>query len=315
MKSIFLLGGLVFLAACQTTANDLTSKPTQPTQRAEFTLTPSAVIAQSSESEWRLLDAENTLYLNLDAGTVIIELMPQLAPLHVENTKALVRQGVFDNTQFYRVIDGFVAQGGPMFESSADRLPLAYGLYSVPSELSAKIDLSDEYTPFDQQDGFADETGFLHGFPIGRDLTSGDSWLLHCYGALGMGRANELDSGGTELYIVNGSAQRYLDRNVTVLGRVVDGMQYIQALKRSVNLAGPVDLTGENIIKSIQVAADLPVTQVQAIEVMDTHSISFMRLLKSRQHRTGEWFVHQHNYMDACGIPIPVRLQTIQLDK
>ncbi len=317
MKSICLLGGLVFLAACHM-VNDPAikpNKPPQPLQRAELALTPAAVIAQSSDSEWRLLDADNTLYLNLEAGTVIIELMPELAPLHVENTKALVRQGVFDNSQFYRVIDGFVAQGGPLFESSADRQPLDYGQYTVPSELSARIELSEEYTRFDQQDGFADETGFLHGFPIGRDLSSGESWLLHCYGALGMGRANELDSGGTELYIVNGPAQRYLDRNVTVFGRVIDGMQYIQALKRSVDMAGVVDLTGENSIQSIQVAADLPAAKIQAIEVMDTHSTSFLRLLQSRQNRTGEWFVHQHNYMDACGIPIPVRLQTIQSDK
>ena len=306
MKRMCLLCLVVLLAACQPAHK----KVNPPTVKTENGLTPSTVVAQSSDSEWRLLDAENTLYLSLDAGTVIIELMPLLAPLHVENTKALVRQGIFNNSNFYRVIDGFVAQGGPMFESAAAMKPLAYGEYTVPSELTSKLELSDEYIGFDQQDGFADETGFLHSFPIGRDLISGESWLLHCYGALGMGRANELDSGGTELYIVNGPAQRYLDRNVTVFGRVIDGMEYIQSLKRGSNLAGAVDLQGQNIIRSIKVAADLPADKIQAIEVMDSNSKSFIRLLKSRKNRYGEWFIYQHNYMDACGVPIPVRLKS-----
>ncbi len=243
MKSISLIILCVVLTACQT-AN---KKPNPTPAKTEVALTPSAVVTQSTANEWRLLDPENTLYLSLESGTVIIELMPQLAPLHVENTKALVRQGIFNNTNFYRVIDGFVAQGGPMFESEDDMKPLAQGQYGVASELTTEVDLGDEYISFDKQDGYADETGFLHSFPIGRDLNSGESWMLHCYGALGMGRANELDSGGTELYIVNGTAQRYLDRNVTIFGRVIDGMPHIQALRRGQDLNGAVDLSGHNI--------------------------------------------------------------------
>lgn len=305
MKNTVLVLMLVVLTACQTTVNKTNSTPVL----TAAALIPSAVVAQSAVFEWRLLDADNTLYMKLDSGTVIIELLPQMAPLHVENTKALVRQGIFDNTNFYRVIDGFVAQGGPMFESEADMKPLTHGQYSVPSELTSDIELGAEYTRFDSDDGYADETGFLHSFPIGRDLNSGESWMLHCYGALGMGRANELDSGGTELYIVNGPAQRYLDRNVTVFGRVIDGMSHIQALKRGSDMNGPIDLTGQNTIKSIHVAADLPEDAVLPIEVLDSNSQSFVQLLEARKNRSGEWFVHQHDYMDACGVPIPARLK------
>ncbi|TDR22433.1 peptidylprolyl isomerase [Marinicella litoralis] len=296
---------LPLISGCQVKSNLIVEPIHDPS-----IATPSTVVANSSAEEWRELDAENTLYLTLSSGLVVIELLPDLAPEHVANTKALIRQGVFDGTQFYRVLDGFVAQGGPMFESAADMKPLSNGKYSVPEELTYTGELSDQYIPFDSSDGYADETGFIDGFAVGRDLSSGETWLLHCYGALGMGRANELDSGGTELYIVNGPAQRYLDRNVTVFGRVITGMEHIQALKRSVNLDGPVDLAGQNIIASIQMAADLSADDVLAIEVMDTRSDSFKQLLDARKNRSGEWFVHQHDYIDACGVPIPVRLQT-----
>ena len=304
-KSLLPMSLLFLLAACQST----------PTKKPEFSsqdalTTPTSVVANATAEEWRLLDVENTLYLKLNSGMVVIEMLPDLAPIHVNNTKALIRQGVFDGTNFYRVLDGFVAQGGPMFESPAAMKPLSYGQYSIAEELTFSGALDDQYTEYDQFDGYADETGFIKGFAAGRDLVTEETWLLHCYGALGMGRDNDLDSGGTELYIVNGPAQRYLDRNVTVFGRVIAGMEHIQALKRSANISGSIDLTGQNIIESIQVAADLPSSSVLAIEVMDTNSLSFKQLLKSRKNRSGEWFVHQHDYMDACGVPIPVRIQS-----
>lgn len=302
IKHTITLLAMLSLLACQ--------KPNNHKQQSTAeTLTPGAVLAAASDDEWRLLNAENTLYLTLDTGTVVIELMPELAPNHVANTKALVRQGVFDGTQFYRVLDGFVAQGGPLFESEDELPPLSSGAYSIAAEFTYSGDLPDAYVAFDEADGYADQTGYLHSFPVGLDLSSNESWLLHCYGALGMGRSNELDTGGTALYIVNGPAQRYLDRNTTVFGRVVDGMAHIQALKRSAELDGPVDLTGHNLIKSIRVAADLPAADRMAIEVLDSSSAAFAKLLKSRQNRSGEWFVHQHDYMDACGVPIPVRRQ------
>lgn len=308
MKSIFCcLFILPFITGCQVKSS--LKFDFNQDANPETALTPTEVVANATANEWRLLDLENTLYLKLDGGVVVIELLPQLAPLHVKNTKALVRQGIFDNTQFYRVLDGFVAQGGPMFETETDMKPLAEGHYSVPSELTSRIELGDAYIRFDSLDNYADETGFLNSFPVGRDFGTDESWLLHCYGALGMGRANELNSGGTELYIVNGSAQRYLDRNVTVFGRVVDGMAHIQALKRSTDFIGAVDLTEKNIIQSIQVAADLPADELLPIEVMNSNSESFAQLLEARKNRAGEWFAHQHDYIDACAVPIPTRLR------
>lgn len=270
--------------------------------------TPSEVVANSKHQDWRKLDLNNTLYMTLEHGVVVMELLPELAPNHVANTIALVKQGIFDGTNFYRVIDGFVAQGGPLYESENELKPLSAGAYQIAAEFTSTSDLGDSFVLFDNQDGFADETGFVKSFAVGRDLDSGESWLLHCYGALAMGRSNDINTGGTALYVVNGPSQRYLDRNTTVFGRVISGMQHIQALQRGATLQGVVDLTEQNVIQSIQVAADMPTEEVMAIEVLDSNSDAFKQLLASRKNRTGDWFVYQHDYMDACGIPVPVRL-------
>lgn len=274
---------------------------------------PYEVVEQAPDTDWRAVSADNMLVMTLslvgEERTVVFELLPDLAPGHVANTKALVKQGIFDRTQFYRVIDGFVAQGGPMFEEGSEIPQLSEGQLTIPAELTSTIDLGDNYLAFDRADGFADETGFYQGFAVGRDISDESSWLLHCYGVLAAGRANDPDTGGTELYIVNGPAQRYLDRNTTVFGRVVDGMDVIQALKRTQDLSGPVALEpGENLIKRLVVASQLPPGQRPQLEVMRTDSTSFKQLLAARKNRNEDWFLYQHDYIDACGVPIPVRL-------
>ncbi|MCX7545953.1 peptidylprolyl isomerase [Marinicella gelatinilytica] len=274
---------------------------------------PYEVVEQSPDSDWRPVSADNMLVMTVSlAGeerTVVFELLPDLASGHVANTQALVKQGIFDNTRFYRVIDGFVAQGGPMFDDDSDLPELTEGRLSIPAELTSSIDLGEQYLAFDGDDGFADETGFYKGFAVGRDISEQKSWLLHCYGVLAAGRANDPDTGGTELYIVNGPAQRYLDRNTTVFGRVLEGMDAIQALKRTQDLSGAVELKiDENVIKQIVVASQLPPGQRPQLEVMRTDSVSFKQLLAARKNRNEDWFLYQHNYIDACGVAIPVRL-------
>jgi peptidylprolyl isomerase len=282
--------------------------PASVTAAAASGLTPGAVVGAAGTDEWRALDPENTLYIELASGTVVAEMRPELAPLHVANTRQLVRQGVFDGSQFYRVIDAFVAQGGPLFADEAEQPELAAGAWGVPAEFTSKQALPAAYLPFNGADGYADETGFLHSQAVGRDLDSGESWLLHCHGALAMGRSNDLNSGATALYVVNGPAQRYLDRNTTVFGRVIAGMEHIQALQRSASLQGPNELNGVNEIIRIRLAADMPAAEQMPLVVLDSASASFKQMLAARQNRTGDWFVYQHDHIDTCAVPIPVKL-------
>ncbi|MFC3193823.1 peptidylprolyl isomerase [Marinicella sediminis] len=304
MNIVLFLIALLLLSACQPGPGkpDFDNKPAS-------SLTPADVMAAATADDWRSLDPENMVVLTLDSGQVIIELFPEMAPGHVINTRHLIRAGVFDDTQFYRVLDGFVAQGGLLYESEDEVPELQQGSYQIEAELTRRQPLPDRYLAFDQSDGYASETGFLDSAAIGRDLNTGESWLLHCYGALGMGRTDDLNSGGVALYVVNGPAQRYLDRNTTVFGRVVDGMAHIQGLKRTADLSGSVELESANTIRKVVVAADLPDHDKLEIQVLDSASESFAELLNTRKNRTGSWFVHQHDYMDACGVPVPVRIK------
>lgn len=270
------------------------------------TKTPYQIIADAPNKDWRDLDINNTLYITLDSGVVVVELAPQFAPMHVENTKNLVKEGVFNKTSFYRVIDGFVAQGGP---ADPEKIPqLKNGKLTIDAEFAVSPNKPFEFTPLNAFDGYAEEVGYVDGFPVGRSKDGRSNWLLHCYGALAMGRANEANSGGTELYIVIGTAQRYLDRNTTVFGKVISGMQHIQSLQRSSSLSGEVDVSKDNKIISIKVASDLKPVQRLDLQTMKTNSNSFKALIKSRKNRNGEWFLHQHDYIDVCSVAVPVRI-------
>jgi len=269
---------------------------------------PYEIIAQAPASDWRSINNQNTLYITLESGVVVVELSPRFAPKHVKNTKALVREGVFDNTQFYRVIDGFVAQGGPQNPEKLAKPKI--GSLQVAAEFTLKTKRPLKITRLKVLDGYANEVGYIDGFSMGRNKDKSQNWLTHCYGAFAMGRANDVNSGGTELYIVIGNAQRYLDRNTTVFGRVIAGMEHIQALKRSTDINGAVDIKEQNKILKIQVAADLKPEQRKPLQIMKTNSDSFKALIKSRKNRRNPWFIYQHNYIDVCSVPVPVRLNT-----
>lgn len=301
VKAVFSFWFFLQLTACVTTQKNI-----------EKTQTPSEVISQSLPSEWRSLSLQNTLYIQLETGVVVVEMAPQFAPRHVENTKKLIRQGLFDGTRFYRVLDGFVAQGGPIDGKEGQKLK--EGSLTIPGEMTINTEQPMDFTVLEGQDGYADETGFVNGFAAGRTRNKKTNWLLHCYGAFAMGRANKTDSGGTELYVVIGPAQRYLDRNTTVFGRVVSGMEHLQKLQRSQNIYGAIDIL-ENKILKIQVGVDMRPADRVSLEVMKTDTTSFKKLIAARKNRTGDWFIHRHDYIDACSIQVPVRLKNKEISE
>src|SRR5690606_8858092 len=89
------------------------------------------------------------------------------------------------------------------------------------------------FTQLPDPDGWAAQVGFVDGFPAAQDPASGKAWMTHCYGALGAGRDAAADSSnGAELYVVIGQSPRQLDRNITLVGRVVRGMELLSALPR-----------------------------------------------------------------------------------
>ena len=156
-------------------------------------------------------DLENTLYLDLKDGRVVIELLPALAPKHVARIKALTREGFYDGLTFHRVIDGFMAQGG-----DPDGNGTGGSGQNLPAEFSKE--------PFVR-------------------------------GVLGMARSNDINSGDSQFFIMLASAP-HLNGQYTVWGRVVEGMDFVDHIKKGrQSQGGAVDGTPDKIVR-LQVAAD-----------------------------------------------------------
>ena len=114
-----------------------------------------------------------------------------------------------------------------------------------------------------------------------------------------------------ELYVVIGQAPRHLDRNVTLLGRVVRGMELLSALPRGRGPLGFYEKTEERApIKACRVAADLPASERTPIEILRTDRPVFQDLIESRRNRREDWYHYQAGRIDLHNVPVPVRLVT-----
>jgi peptidylprolyl isomerase len=274
-------------------------------------LTMSEVLAASKPVDWRPLDPENTLYVELPAGRIVIELAPSFAPQHVANVKALAREHYFDGLAILRAQDNYVVQwGDPDAEKPALARKLQHAKKNLPAEFERALDAKQPFTRLPDGDVYAPEVGFLDGFPVARDPKSGKTWLVHCYGMVGAGRDNPVDSGGgTELYVVIGQAPRHLDRNVTLLGRVLQGMELLSALPRGPGPMGFYEKTAQRVpLKAVRVAADVPLAERTSLEVMRTDTATFQALIESRRNRREDWFHLPAGHIELCSVPIPVRL-------
>jgi peptidylprolyl isomerase len=156
------------------------------------------------------LDPENTIYLDLESGRVVIELRPDLAPKHVERIKELTRQGFYDGLKFHRVIEGFMAQTG---------------------------------------DPRGDGTG-----GSGKKLPAEFSAEKHVRGTVSMARAMDPNSADSQFFIVFEPAS-HLDRQYTVWGRVVEGMEFVDQIKKGSPRANGSVSDPDHIVR-MQVAAD-----------------------------------------------------------
>jgi peptidylprolyl isomerase len=270
--------------------------------------TMSGVIEASRDSDWRSLDPDNSLYMELENGRVVFELAPQFAPAHVENIRKLVRQKYFDGLAIIRSQDNYVAQwGDPQSSSAAAR---SFGGAAEVLEPEFYRDAAGlPFTGLDSRDAYANEVGFSSGFAMARDGQEGRAWLTHCYGALGVGRANSPGSGnGAELYVVTGHAPRHLDRNVTLVGRVVHGIEHLTTLPRGTGPLGYYEDASEYApVVSIRFGSELAEDERLAIELLRTDTDTFQALIEARRYRAEEWFVDTSNRIGLCNVPVPTR--------
>ena len=298
------LVALMALLAATAAAQTPPKKFDQPTTIREL-------LAITQPGDWRPLDPEHTLYVELATGRVIIELAPQFAPRHVANIEKLARAHWYDGLAFVRMQDNFVAQWGDPLNSRPEvgekRLPPEFtrGAVGLP------------FTRVKDPDTYAPEVGYVNGFPAARSSAEGEAWPVHCYGTVGVGRDNDPATAiGTELYVVIGHAPRQLDRNVAVVGRVVAGIELISSLPRGGGELGFYEQPEERApIQSIRVAAELPPAERKPLEVMRTDTPIFQKLVELRRNRKDAWYKVPAGRVDVCNVPVPVRERVEHADK
>lgn len=215
-----------------------------------------------------------------------------------------MREGYFDGLAVMRVQDNYVVQWG----DADGKRPIR----TAKKTLDAEFDRPARGLPFSalpDPDTYAAQTGFSDGFAAARDSATGTAWLAHCYGAVGAGRDTDANSGGgTELYAVIGHAPRHLDRNVTLVGRVVKGIELLSVLPRGTGNLGFYEKPGQRVpLRSIRVAADVPEAERTPLEIFRTDTAAFGALVESRRTRTDEWFKYRVGRVEVCNVPIPVR--------
>ncbi|WP_426342956.1 peptidylprolyl isomerase [Pseudoduganella sp. S-14] len=278
-----------------------------PTKELPPKPTVSDIVKASPQADWRQLDPASTLYMELPAGRVIIELAPAFAPNHAANIRTMAREGYWDGLWIYRTQDNFVVQWGDPREDKPKAIGSAKA--KLEQEFTVPMKNDTQFTRLPDKDGYAPQVGHSNGFPSARDPKTGQAWLAHCYGMVGVARGNESDSGnGGTLYTVIGNSPRHLDRNITVVGRIVSGMPLLSVLPRGPAPMGMFEKEEQWVpIKSVKLAADVPEAERSKFEVMRTESASFKSVIEAQRNRGGPWTKYAAGHVDLCNVPIPVR--------
>lgn len=275
--------------------------------------TPGAIVATAPAHDWEPIDPADLLVMTLapDANgaprQVVMQLMP--APFSqpwVENIRTLAKAHWWDGTTVYRVVDNWVAQWGDGEDEKAKAKPLPAGMvsplapYEAPS--AARTDPAPTRALVQSQ---ANQDSFFDGWPISSGAES--AWPVHCYASVGVARDLYPDTGtGAELYAVIGHAPRALDRNIAVVGRVIEGIEHLSTLPRGKGDAGVYDDPALKVpILSVRLGSELP--DPPRFEYLASDSASFARYVAVRANRNDSFYRVPAGGVDLCNVQVPIR--------
>ena len=268
--------------------------------------TPSDVVAAAPASAWKAIPADDLMIMDLkDGGRIVVQLAPRFAPVHVANIKALARTGYWDGATIYRVQDNYVAQWGL---NDSDK-PWPAGVNPKPPAEYWRPLKGLSIKPLGYPDSYAPGAGFADGWPVAYSPKAGWATLTHCYATVGVGRNLDPDTGtGGELYAIIGQPTRHMDRNLAIVGRVIEGIDRLSSLPRGTEALGFYKDKAQYVpITGIRLASQMPAGERPSYEYMDTKSASFARYLQLRANRHDEFYTHPAGGVDLCNVPVPVR--------
>jgi peptidylprolyl isomerase len=269
-------------------------------------LTPNDIVAKAPASAWKTIPADDLMVMDLaNGGRVVIQLAPGFAPVHVANIKALARSNYWDGATVYRLQDNYVAQWGL---NESDK-PWPSGVIPKPPAEYTRALKGLSITRLGSPDPYAPGAGFADGWPVAYSVKGDWADLAHCYASVGVGRDLSPDTGtGGELYAVIGQAPRQLDRNIALVGRVVDGIDRLSSLPRGTGDLGFYKDKSQYVpIARIRLASEMPAAERPSYEYMDTASPTFARYLRVRANRHDSFYIRPAGGVDLCNVQVPVR--------
>lgn len=269
------------------------------------------IIKNSVPGDWRRLDPENTVVMEINGQSVIMELAPRFAPKHAANIRTLTREGYYTGSAVVRVQDNYVTQWADPADEEKEKeklKPLGTALAELPAEFAIPFK-GLPITKFTDPDGWAPVSGFVDGMPVAADPAKNKAWLAHCYGMVGAARSTKPDSSnGTSLYAINGQAPRALDLNITVVGRIVKGMDVLSSMPRGSGPMGFYDKPEAYVsINRARMLGDIPAAEQPNIEIMRTDTATWRNLVEASRHAIGGWAVRSALHSNICNRSVPTR--------
>ena len=261
--------------------------------------TPETMIALP---EWRSVPAENLLVIDTTKGRILVELLPQVAPLHVERVRLLSRSGFYDNLAWHRVIDWFMAQTGDPLGNGEGQSPYP----DLKGEFIFRRDPSMPFTPVAAPSGAL--VGFLGSLPVQTQpdaafALTGDGkvhgWGLYCPGVAGMARDEGNDTANSQFFLMRQSYPA-LDKRYSVWGMTVAGLDVVRAIKVGDGDNGMVGSETDRMIR-VRIASDLSEAERPSVQVLDTASPRFQALVAETRAARGADF-------SVCDITLPVQV-------
>ena len=224
---------------------------------------------------WRELDPENTLYIDLEYGRVVLELYPEIAPLHVAQIKTLARQTFYDGITFHRVIEGFMNQtGDPKGDGTGDSsLPDIQGEFTFRRAPSMPVTLVGARAA---QGGQEIGVGFYKALPVATQPSSQailtkdgkvEAFGLHCKGVTSMARTSDPNSANSQFFLMRDISE-HLDAQYSIWGNTVLGHEHLTKIK--VGSKGEDPNFIPDVMKKVQIAADVPAAERVKFQVLKT---------------------------------------------
>ena len=199
--------------------------------------------------------------------------------------------------------DNYVAQWG----NNESEKPFPAGVTAKPPAEYARPLAGLNVMPLGSPDGYSSRAGFVNGWPVAIHDSEGLANLTHCYAMVGVGRGLSPDTGtGGELYTVIGHAPRHLDRNIAVVGRIVQGIEHMSSLPRGTEALGFYkERTSDVPIVGAKLASDIAAAERPRFEYLT--GASFDAYLHARKNRQDDFFIRPAGGADVCNVNVPVR--------